>query len=329
MAKDNTKKEQRKQERAKKRRAKKNRAEKLFWCVDAFLTPLQNLRRYKGISSVRNIQYDTSDDRLQLDVYYKEDSDDSPKPVIVYFAGGGFIGGSKDFRKSTLKFFASLGYVSIGIDHRLSPKTVFPNQIVDCYKGVNFLPEIADRFHLDLDRLIIGGDSSGGYFAMYTVAALLKQDVRDAIGLPEPKVKPIGCLGWCGAYEVRKLFAAKVAFDIARITGESFLGVKLDKYCNKLKTMDKAGYLSPLYFIDENWVPTFFNYSKKDLFCKGQGEMLEERLQQYGVPYRCSFVKNFLENHDYQLFAFNPHSKSALNDTAEYLRIMAEKGKLD
>lgn len=329
MGKDIEKKERKKKEKEKKKRARKNRAEKLFWCVDAFLTPLQNLRHYKGIDSVRNIQYDTTDDRLQLDVYFKADSDDSPKPVIVYFAGGGFVGGSKDFRKSTLKFFASLGYVSIGIDHRLSPRTVFPNQIIDCYTGVNFLPEIADRFHLDLSRLIIGGDSSGAYYATYTVAALLKQDVRDALGLPEPKVKPIGCVGWCGAYDVQRLFSARVAFDIARITGESFFGIKLDKNCNTLKQLDKSNYLSPIDFIDENWVPMYINYSKKDLFCYGQGELMEERLKEHNIPYRCSTVKNFLENHDYQLFAFNPHSKIALNDTADFLRIMAEKKKLD
>ena len=308
---------------------KKNRAEVLFGLVDVLLTPLQNFRRYKKIDSVRNIQFDTADKRLKLDVYFKKNSNDSPKPVIVYFAGGGFIGGSKDYRKSTLRFFASLGYVSIGINHRLSPQCIFPTHIKDCYAGVNFLPEIAERFHLDLNRLIIAGDSSGGYFAAYTVAACLKQDVRDAIGLPEPKVKPIGCVGWCGAYDVHKLFAAKVAFDIARITGESYFGIKLDKYCSGLRTLDMAGYLSPIDFIDENWVPMYFNYSVKDLFCRGQGELLEERLKRYNVPYRCSFTKNFFENHDYQLFAMNPHSKAALNDTADYLRAMAEKGKLD
>ena len=306
---------------------KKNRAEVLFKIVDVVLTPFQNLRRYKDIESVRNIQFDTADKRLKLDVYFKKGCDDSPKPVIVYFAGGGFIGGSKDYRKSTLRFFASLGYVSIGINHRLSPQNIFPTHIIDCYTGLNFLPEIAERFHLDLDRLIIGGDSSGAYFATYCVAACLKQDVRNAIGLAEPKVKPIGCVGWCGAYDVHKLFGAKVAFDIARITGESYFGIKLDKFCSGLRKLDKSGYLSPIDFIDENWVPMYFNYSVKDLFCRGQGEMLEERLKQYNIPYRCSFTKNFLENHDYQLFAVNPHSKEALNATADFLREMAEKRK--
>ena len=308
---------------------KKNRAEILFGLVDIILTPFQNFRRYKSIDSVRNIQYDTADKRLKLDVYFKKGSNDSPKPVIVYFAGGGFIGGSKDYRKSTLRFFASLGYVAIGINHRLSPQCIFPTHIIDCYTGLNYLPEIADRFHLDLSRLIIAGDSSGGYFATYCVGACLRKDVRDAIGLPEPKVKPIGCVGWCGAYDVHKLFGAKVLFDIARVTGESYFGVKLDKYCSGLKTMDKAGYLSPIDFIDENWVPTYFNYSVKDLFCRGQGELLEERLKKYNVPYRCTFTTNFWENHDYQLFAMNPHSKDALNDTADYLRVMATKGNLD
>ena len=308
---------------------KKNRAEKLFGLVDKYLTPLQNLRHYKNIDCVRNIQYDTTDKRLMLDVYFKQGMDDSPKPVIVYFAGGGFIGGSKDFRKSTLRFFASLGYITVGIDHRLAPQNIFPTPIIDCYTGLNYLPEIADRFNMDLSRLIIGGDSSGAYFATYCVGACLRQDVRDAIGLPKPKVKPIGCIGWCGAYDVHKLFGAKVAFDIARITGESYFGIKLDKLCSGLRTLDNSAFLSPSDFIDENWVPMYFNYSKKDLFCYGQGELLEERLKKYNIPYRCSFATALLENHDYQLFAFNPHSKAALRDTANYLKDMAEKGKLD
>ena len=183
---------------------KKTRAEVVFGLVDILMTPFQNIRNYRRIKSVRYIQYDDADKRLKLDVYFPKKADDSPKPVIAYFAGGGFIGGSKNFRKSTLRFFASLGYVAIGIDHRLSPKCVFPTHIRDCYAGLNYLPEIAERFHLDLDRLIIAGDSSGGYFATYCVAACLKKDVRDAIGLPEPKVKPFGCIGWCGASRRRQ-----------------------------------------------------------------------------------------------------------------------------
>ena len=306
-----------------------NRAQGLFGFVDVFLTPLQNLRHYKNIKRVKNIQYDTADKRLKLDIYYLKGQDDSPKPVIVYYAGGGFIGGSKNFRRSTLQFFASLGYVAIGVDHRLSPKHVFPTHICDCYTGFNYITELADQYHLDLNRVLVGGDSSGGYFASYVVAASQRADVRAALQLPEPKIKPFGLVSWCGAYDVRQLFAAKVIFGIARVTGESYFGIKLDKLCSELRDLDKSEYLSPIDLVDENWVPTFFNYSKKDLFCYGQGELFEQKLKQYGIPYRCSFATAFLENHDYQLFAFNPHSKVALNDTADFMRTMAEKGKLD
>ena len=90
--------------------------------------------------------------------------------------------------------------------------------------------------------------------------------------------------------------------------------------------MDNAAYLSPIDLIDENWVPTYFCYSVKDIFCQGQGELLEEKLTQYNIPHCSTWPTKFFANHDYQLFALSPFSKPTLNDTAAYLRAMAEKG---
>lgn len=306
----------------------KNRSQLLFGFIDIFATPLQNMQRHKGIECVKDIAHNAEDERLKLDIYFRTEDKDKLKPVVIFFAGGGFVGGSKNFRKSTIKFFASQGYAAIGANHRLAPAVSFPTPVIDCYKAVQFISEIAEQYKLDTSRVIIAGDSSGGYYASFVTALMLNPALRQRIGVAEPNFKPFGFMGFCGVYDVFRMFSAKVPFGLARVTGDSFLGFKLKKDFSNYNEYEYADCISSVQYIDENWVPTFMNYSKRDFFCSKQGEILQAALDKSGVPYICTYVKNLIENHDYQLFAFNPHSKTAFRAAAKYLTAMKERGSL-
>ncbi|CAI2352499.1 unnamed protein product [Caenorhabditis sp. 36 PRJEB53466] len=63
----------------------------------------------------------------------------------------------------------------VSIDYRLSPETVFPNNLLDCEKAVDYLfSHGKDEFGIDTSRIAIVGDSAGGNLA----AAITQRRVR-------------------------------------------------------------------------------------------------------------------------------------------------------
>lgn len=83
----------------------------------------------------------------------------APGDVMVYFHGGGFISGSIDTHDSLCSHVAAaLGMRLESIDYRLAPEHPAPAQFDD---GLNACAAFDTA-----PRLLLGGDSAGGYLAM-------------------------------------------------------------------------------------------------------------------------------------------------------------------
>ena len=83
---------------------------------------------------------------------------------------------------------AERGFVVAAMEYRESDIAAFPAQIEDVCNALKFLPTIADNFHIDMNRIYLMGNSSGGHIAM--MSALFS-----AHGLCEklPKISGIVC----------------------------------------------------------------------------------------------------------------------------------------
>ena len=106
-------------------------------------------------------------------VYRKEGSD--PGSAVVYFHGGGMILGSMDLiDKVPAAYVAATGVPMLSVDYRLAPEHPHPAPVEDCYAGLAWLHEHADRFGVDTARIAVMGDSAGGGLAAGT--AILARD---------------------------------------------------------------------------------------------------------------------------------------------------------
>jgi len=122
---------------------------------------------------------------LLLDLYQPAGDTAPMRPAIVWIHGGGFYKGAKtDPNMMVLADrFARRGYATVSINYRLVPRdTVDPslptfskaalaqavtNATKDARAAVHWLRENATRFHIDKQRIAIGGGSAGAFTSLH------------------------------------------------------------------------------------------------------------------------------------------------------------------
>lgn len=98
-----------------------------------------------------------------------EMSPEDKYPLILFIPGSAW---HKQELYNDIPQYAALskkGYVVAVMEYRESDLAIFPAQIEDVCNALNFIPTIADVFHIDLNRIFLMGNSSGGHIAMMSV----------------------------------------------------------------------------------------------------------------------------------------------------------------
>lgn len=284
------------------------RSEFLFKLIDVAFHPFQNYRRYPGMTREADFAYDEAfgaDCRGEF--YYNPADLKSGKklPVIVNVHGGGFVKGDKSHRRSLCKRYASHGYFVFNINHRLSPKYKFPAGVQDCIKAMNYLAEVADKYNLDLSKVCVTGDSAGAYYATMITAVSFDDALRQKLNVPEVKVKPSVLLSFCGPYDlVASITLTKLPFNLVWDIGRCYLdeeGYALKKDFTNISDYKFLNQLSPINYTNASWCPCFLVMSEKDVFCKGQGELMTKKLKDLGVEVESFSSHKFLDNHCFHM----------------------------
>ena len=118
---------------------------------------------------------------------YKNNRDTEEKyPLILFVPGSAWH--KQEMYNDIPQYakLAELGFVVAAMEYRESDIAPFPAQIEDVYNALKFIPSIEEAFHIDMKRIFLMGNSSGGHVAM--MAALF-----DAHGMCEklPKLSGI------------------------------------------------------------------------------------------------------------------------------------------
>lgn len=108
-------------------------------------------------------------------------------PLVVFVQGSAwqeqFLGQSL----LSLADFATRGYVVAIVEYRPSPVAVFPAQVKDAKSAIRFLRSHADAYHIDPDRVVLWGDSSGARTTLLTYLTEDEPEYSD-----EPVTEPLG-----------------------------------------------------------------------------------------------------------------------------------------
>lgn len=123
-----------------------------------------------GATTFYNVPYAHAGGRdLLLDLYLPATDGPGgvrPRPVIVFFHGGGWRVGSKaEVVKKVASLVGETGYALASVNYRLSQDAIFPAPIIDGKTAVRWVRANAGRFGLDPRRVGAMGFSAGGHLA--------------------------------------------------------------------------------------------------------------------------------------------------------------------
>ena len=158
--------------------------------------PLFNLAIPKsGYSFIRDIAYG-SKPRARLDLYIP-DRLAAPAPVLLFFYGGSWQSGSKNFYRFLGQAFASVGIIVAVADYRLYPEVKYPAFVEDGAAAFHFVHDEIARHGGDPTRIFVSGHSAGAF-----IAAMLA--CNPAFGVDRTWMR--GVIGIAGAYDFLPLY---------------------------------------------------------------------------------------------------------------------------
>ncbi|WP_367105206.1 alpha/beta hydrolase [uncultured Psychrobacter sp.] len=120
---------------------------------------------------------DVSDgDSIRLRRYRDRHANKNNQPALVFYHGGGYVGGSLESHHLVCQHLAADGKcMVIAVDYRRAPEHPFPTPVNDGLAAYRYIASNADKFGVDPTRLAVGGDSAGGNLAA-VVAQQTKED---------------------------------------------------------------------------------------------------------------------------------------------------------
>ncbi|MBL4874319.1 MAG: alpha/beta hydrolase [Rhodobacteraceae bacterium] len=108
-----------------------------------------------------------------------------PRPILVYFHGGGWVQGDLDSHDGVCGKLAKwAGCIVISIDYRLAPEHKFPSAPLDAIAAYKWVRMNAASLGGDPERIGVGGDSAGGNLA----AVVCQQTAINGERTPELQV---------------------------------------------------------------------------------------------------------------------------------------------
>ena len=105
---------------------------------------------------------------INLFKYKSEGNIPSPKALMIYIHGGGFLNTSFFFHENYLRDICNkIGIPILGINYAGAPDHPYPEGINDCYQAYMWiLDNCESELGFKPEKIILSGDSSGGNFAL-------------------------------------------------------------------------------------------------------------------------------------------------------------------
>jgi acetyl esterase len=132
--------------------------------------------------------YKTVDGR-KLRLYVTRPADwkaSDKRPAIVFFHGGGWVGGAPGQFTEHSKYFASRGLVCVQVEYRLLDKASKDPPITcvnDAKSAMRWVRSRADKLGIDPDRIASGGGSAGGHLAAFVGMVEGVDDPQDDLSI--------------------------------------------------------------------------------------------------------------------------------------------------
>lgn len=211
-----------------------------------------------------DVVYKTCPDgrELKLDIYGPTRQLFSKSPVVVYYHGGSWEGGSKELDADTLEgVFNPLreyGITVVAVQYRLTDgDTCFPAHADDACDAVRFIAANVKKYGMDKTHICTLGASAGAHLAMLVGTA------GDRFG-DSPELENV-------SFEIRAIVGLSTPLDFTDLscyTGEDYVTVTalLERFLGGTQTEmpDVYALASPITYVKRGAPPVFLIHGEND-----------------------------------------------------------------
>jgi len=155
-------------------------------------------RRYRV---EKDISYGEAGRRNRMDIWRRKDLDrDARAPVLVQIHGGAWMMGQKEGQGEPLMaHLVQRGWVCVAPNYRLSPRSTWPDHIVDVKKVLAWVKENIAEHGGDPEFVVITGGSAGGHLS--SLAALTPGLAEFQPGFEDADTSVAACVAFYGVYD--------------------------------------------------------------------------------------------------------------------------------
>jgi acetyl esterase/lipase len=223
---------------------------------------------------------------LLLDVYQSRTAD-GPAPTMMYIHGGGWTNGNKEASALTFLPYLEMGWNVVNVEYRMADTAHAPAAVEDCRCALRWIYRNAERFNVDVNRIVVTGNSAGGHLSLTTGmvtadAGLDRQCPGDrnrtwstgTTSMADLQVAAI--INWYGIADVVGLMEGPPGTS-GNFT-EAWLGSRSDR-------ADVARRVSPLTYVRNGLPPVLSIHGDADSIVPYDHSVrLHEALERAGVP---------------------------------------------
>ncbi len=265
------------------------------------------------MAEVRELEFGGPAGTLPARLYVPLGAEPPPRPMLVYFHGGGWVVGDLDTHDGVCRFLAAhSGAAVLSMDYRLAPEHPFPAPVEDANAAFRWAAANADELGVDPARIAVGGDSAGG-----NLAAGVSLAMRDTDG-PQPKMQLL-------------IYPATEAIEARRsrqLFADGFVLTQMDiDTCERHYLPDKSMGYEPLASVlrapDHSRLPPAYVATAGFDPLRDEGEELAAKMREAGVSVALRRHPRLIHTFA-NLTAVSRSARSAMLEAAGALRMGLE-----
>ncbi len=191
-------------------------------------------------------------------------------PLFVWVEGGAWRNSTPNYRLAELSYFVRKGYAVASIDYSVDSDNMWPACLQDVKTAIRFLRHYKDKFSLNTEKIVIGGESAGAHLSAMT--ALSAREERFETGeYAEESDAVDGAILWYCPGDMSIPANDYINYNDLLIRGD------ISEHPELLADMN------PVEYVKENVCPMLFFHGDSDMLVPIQSSLnLYEKLIEYG-----------------------------------------------
>ena len=209
--------------------------------------------RRRDVQRVASVPYGPYGRRNTLDVWHHREPAERA-PVLFWIHGGGWVIGHKAQQAlPMLNHMAAQGWICVSINYRLSPRSKFPDHLVDVKRALAWVRSHIAEYGGDPSFVLVTGGSAGGHLAALT--ALTANDPEYQPGFETADTSVQACVPFYGVYDLTNRLRSHPPIEgwgFVRFLERRVMGVRLrddpDAFA-KASPVDRVHPDAPPFFV--------------------------------------------------------------------------------